>query len=182
MIQSGRFTSATFEAFAEAIYIFQYLPRQNKKIIIKKNVEAIKLLGILKYVSRNKIYFCLKKKSIALLNKKVIFEFHTTFKLDFITQIIYCFIHRFLYSLFMLFCSLISWSKKQNTETMLTFPYPYTWKKFNNKMNEKRSQEYQSMDPEYVTRQINSSFLELLLRQFCRLIYAPSQKSQYDLV
>ena len=38
------------------------------------------------------------------------------------------------------------------------------------------------MDPEYVTRQINSSFLELLLRQFGCLIYAPSQKSQYDLV
>ena len=47
----------------------------------------------------------------------------------------------------------------------------------NNKMNEKRSQEYQSMDPEYVTRQINSRILELLLRQFCCLIFAPSQKS-----
>ena len=49
--------------------------------------------------------------------------------------------------------------------------------KVNNKMNEKRSQEYQSMDPEYVTGQINSRILELLLRQFCRLIFAPSQKS-----
>ena len=49
--------------------------------------------------------------------------------------------------------------------------------KVNNKMNEKRSQEYQSMDPEYVTRQINSRILELLLRQFCCLIFAPSQKS-----
>ena len=47
----------------------------------------------------------------------------------------------------------------------------------NNKMNEKRSQEYQSMDPEYVTGQINSHILELLLRQFCCLIFAPSQKS-----
>ena len=47
----------------------------------------------------------------------------------------------------------------------------------NNKMNEKRSQEYQSMDPEYVTGQINSRILELLLRQFCCLIFAPSQKS-----
>ena len=34
----------------------------------------------------------------------------------------------------------------------------------NNKMNEKRSQEYQSMDPKYVTGQINSRILELLLR------------------
>ena len=46
-----------------------------------------------------------------------------------------------------------------------------------NKMNEKRSQEYQSMDPDYVTEQINSRILELLLRQFCCLIFAPSQKS-----
>ena len=45
------------------------------------------------------------------------------------------------------------------------------------KMNEKRSQEYQSMDPEYVTGQINSRILELLLRRFCCLIFAPSQKS-----
>ena len=47
----------------------------------------------------------------------------------------------------------------------------------NNKMNEKRIQEYQSMDPEYVTGEINSRILELLLRQFCCLIFAPSQKS-----
>ena len=33
-------------------------------------------------------------------------------------------------------------------------------------MNEKRSQEYQSMDPEYVTEQINSHILELLLDDF----------------
>ena len=45
----------------------------------------------------------------------------------------------------------------------------------NNKMNEKRSQEYQSMDPQYVTGQINSHILELLLRRFC-LIFALSQK------
>ena len=31
----------------------------------------------------------------------------------------------------------------------------------NNKMHEKRSHEYQSMDPEYVTGQINSRSLEL---------------------
>ena len=60
---------------------------------------------------------------------------------------------------------------------MLTFPYSYIWQKFNNKINEKRSQEYQSMDPEYLTGQINSRILELLLRQFCHLIFAPSQKS-----
>ena len=48
--------------------------------------------------------------------------------------------------------------------------------KVNNKMNEKRSQEYQSMDTEYVTGQINSGF-SFFLRRFCYLIYAPSQKS-----
>ena len=132
----------------------------------------------------NKIYFCLKQKNnvsldkkVIFFNKKVIFVFHTIFKLDFITQIIYCIIHRCLCSHFILFCSLISVSKKWNIETMLTFPYSYNWQKFNNKMNEKRSQEYQSMDPEYVTGQINSRILELLLRQFCCLIFAPSQKS-----
>ena len=34
----------------------------------------------------------------------------------------------------------------------------------NNKMNEKRREEYHSMDPEYVIGQINSHILELLLR------------------
>ena len=47
----------------------------------------------------------------------------------------------------------------------------------NNRMNEKRSQEYQSMYTEYVTDKINSRILELLLRRFCCLIFAPSQKS-----
>ena len=46
-----------------------------------------------------------------------------------------------------------------------------------NKMNEKRSQEYQNMDPEYVSGQINSRIQELLLRRLCCLIFAPSQKS-----
>ena len=71
------------------------------------------------------------------------------------------------------FCSLISVSKKQSVETMLILPYLYNWQKSNNKMNEKRSQVYQSMDPEYVTGQTNSRILELLLRQFCRFIFAP---------
>ena len=47
----------------------------------------------------------------------------------------------------------------------------------NNKINEKRSQEYQSMDPEYVTGQINGRILELLLRRFFCLIFAPSRIS-----
>ena len=47
----------------------------------------------------------------------------------------------------------------------------------NHKMNEKRSQEHQSMDSEYVTGKINSRIMEPLLRQFCCLIFAPSQIS-----
>ena len=146
--------------------------------LAKKNAEVIKFLGFLKkYVSENKIYFCSRKKSNVSLNKKVIFVFHTIFKLDFITQIIYCIIHRCLCSHFILFCSLISVSKKWNIETMLTFPCSCNCQKFDNKMNEKRSQEYQRMDPEYVTGQINSRILELLLRRFCCLIFASPWKS-----
>ena len=52
----------------------------------------------------------------------------------------------------------------------------------NNKKNEKRSQEYQSMELEYVNGQINSLIQEFLLRQLCCLIFAASQKSQYDLL
>ena len=75
----------------------------------KKNAEAIKFLGIFKeYVPKSEIYFCLKKISNVSFNKKGIFAFHTIFKLVFITQIIYCVIHRCLCSLIILFCSLFS--------------------------------------------------------------------------
>ena len=57
---------------------------------------------------------------------------------------------------------------------MLTLPYSYNWQKVNNKLNEKKSQEYQSMGPVYVTGQTNSHILELILRQFGCLIFAPS--------
>ena len=62
-------------------------------------------------------------------------------------------------------------------ETILTLPYPCHWQKFNNKMNEKRSQVYWSMNPEYVTGSFNSCILELLLRRFCQMIFELSQKS-----
>ena len=94
------------------------------------------LTNLKKYVSKNKIYFCSRKNSNVSLNKKVIFVFHTIFKLDFITQIIYCIIHRCLCSHFILFCSLISVSKKWNIETMLIFPYSYSWQKFEQPLNE----------------------------------------------
>ena len=56
-----------------------------------QSAKVIKFLEILKkYVSKNKIYFCLRKKRNVPLNKKVYFVIHTIFKLDFIMQIIYC--------------------------------------------------------------------------------------------
>ena len=95
-----------------------------------KDAEVIKFFGILKKdVFENKIYFSSRKKSNLLLNKKVIFIFHTIFKLDFIKQIIYCIIHRCLRFHFIFFCSLISVYRKWNIETMLTFPYSCSWQK-----------------------------------------------------
>ena len=86
------------------------------------------------------------------------------------------------FSFHIFFCSLVSVSKKLNIETMLSLPSLFIQlAKF--QQNEwKRSQEYQSMDPEYVTGQINSCILEFLLRRFCSLILAPSQKFWYALV
>ena len=70
MIQSVSFTSAAFEAFAEAYLCFLV------SASAKKNAEVIRFLGILKkYVSKNKIYFCSRKKSKISLNEKVIFVF-----------------------------------------------------------------------------------------------------------
>ena len=54
------------------------------------------------------------------------------------------------------FFLLLSVSKKRNIEKMLALPYSYNWENFLNKINEKRSLEYKMMDPEYVTRQIDS--------------------------
>ena len=62
----------------ESIYSFKYLHFLNKKYI-----------------------FYLKKKRNVLLNK--MFVFHKMFKLDFMMQIIYCIIHKCLYSPFILF-------------------------------------------------------------------------------
>ena len=60
MIQSVSFTSAAFEAFAEAYLCFLVSA-------LAKNAEVIKFLEILKkYVSENKVYFCSRKKSNAL--------------------------------------------------------------------------------------------------------------------
>ena len=91
MIQSVSFTSAAFKYFAEGYLCFL------------ASASAIRFLRILrKYVPKNKC-FHLKKKSNVSFNEKVIFVFRMIFKLYFIMQqIIYCIIHRCLYSLFIL--------------------------------------------------------------------------------
>ena len=94
----SKFYQCSIRAFAKACLCFLVFGPT------KKNAEVIKVLGKLKkYVSESKIYFCLRKKSNVSLNKKVIFVFHTIFKLDFITHIIYCIICRYLYSHLILF-------------------------------------------------------------------------------
>ena len=107
----------------------------------KKKMPRIKFLGILKNMSpRIKYIFCLKKKSNVgnILN---------IFKLDFITQIIYCIITSCLNSLFILFLFSYIGFKETNIDKMLNLPYSYNWQKFNNKISrKKRKQEYQSMD------------------------------------
>ena len=58
-------------------------------------------------------------------------------------------------------------SKKQSAETMLTLPSLFIQlANVNNKMNEKRSQEYQSMDLEYITGKINSHILDFFGNDF----------------
>ena len=76
------------------IYFFSIRQKMPMQLIFR---------NLKKYVSKNKIYFSLENKSNVSLNKKVIFVFHTIFKLDFITQFIFCIIRRCLYSLFILF-------------------------------------------------------------------------------
>ena len=124
-----------------------------------KKCQELNSRNLRKYVSKNKIYFCLKKKSN-------VWNISNVFKLDSITHIICCIIHRCLYSLFILFCSLISVSKKQNIEKVLTLPYSYNWQKFNKKMNEKKMKPGGSEygHPESYS---GDSFETILLFDFC---------------
>ena len=171
MIHSASFTSVTFEVFVEAYLCFQYLPRQ-------ENTEVMKFLGILKNMSRRiKYIFVEERKAMFGLIKKLFLSFTRFSNLIFQGRSFTVLSSDPCVLISYFFCSLTSVSKKQDIETMLTFPYSYNWQKFNNKMNEKRSQEYQSMNPEYGTGKINRRILELLLRRFCCLIFAPSQKS-----
>ena len=118
---------------------------------------------------RIKYIFVLKRKEMLHLIKNLFLSF-TQFSTFTVLSTDVCI--PFLY----LCRSLILVSKKTSIKTMLTLPFSNNWQEFN-KINEKRSQEYQSMGPEYVTWQINSHILELLVGRFCHLIFAPSQKS-----
>ena len=118
-------TNAAFDAFADAYLCFLVSASAKKK---KKCWGNQILRNLKKNVFNNKKYFCSRKKSNVSLNKKVIFVFHTIFKLDFITQIIYCIIHRCL-CFYFIFFPRISVCKKWNIETMLTFRYSYNWQK-----------------------------------------------------
>ena len=79
-------------------------------------------------------------------------------------QLIYCIIHRCLYSLLILLFSSRSVSKKQDMERILTLSYSYKWQKFS-KMN-KKTLGYQTVCvcAEYVIRQIKSLILQFILR------------------
>ena len=97
-------------------------------------------------------------------------RFHNADHLLYCPQMSVFSFHAFLFSY-------ISLEETEHRNNVLALPYSYNWQIINNKINEKRSQECQSMDPEYVTGQINSRVLQLLLRQFYGLIFATSRKS-----
>ena len=110
-----------------------------------------------------------------MLNKKVIFVLHTIFRLDFITQIIYCIIQRCLCSHFILFLfsTLVSLSKKWNIETMLSFFYLYHLQKFEQPQNEWKKKpgvsEYGSGICNWANYKLcfGTSFETILLFDFC---------------
>ena len=155
MIQSVSFTSAVFEAWHEAfgrgMSMFFIIC-----LVQKKNSELIKFLGIVKnYVSKKEIYFCLKKKSNVLLKHSAIFKFGFIMNdLLFYPQISVFSFHTY-FVLFYQFLKILTLKK------MLALPFSHNWQKSNNKVNEKRSQEYQNVDPGYITGQINIPILEL---------------------
>ena len=161
---------ANVEGFTEAYLLFIIC-------LGKKNAETIEFLGILKtFLCNNKKYvFLFTKKEMSCFIKKGIFIYLHNLQ-TFMTQS-FTVLTTGIYLLLSYFsCSPILVFKTRDTERMLTLLYEYKCQKFN-KMNEKRSLGYQHVGAEYVTGQINSLILQLLLRQFYHLIFAPSQKS-----
>ena len=97
----------------------------------KKNIEVIKFLGIVtKCAAKNKIYFCLKKKSNVSLNKKVICLSHNFQTWFYNADHLLYYLQMSVFSFHTFFVLLeISVSKKWNRETILTFSYTYNWQK-----------------------------------------------------
>ena len=86
MIHSVSFTNVAFEAFAKEYLCFLVSASAKKK----KKCWGKFLVILKKYLSKNKMYVCLKKSNVSL-NKKVIFVFHMIFKLDFVTHHLLCY-------------------------------------------------------------------------------------------
>ena len=78
-----------------------------------------------------------KKKRNVLLSKKIIFGFLTTFKLNFMMQIISCIIHRCLLSLLFVFL-LYRFLRKGPQKEYQPFPIHSNWKTLK-KMNERKT-------------------------------------------
>ena len=119
-----------------------------------------------------------ERKATFHLIRQLFFVFNTIFKLDSTMQIIYCIIHRCLCSHFIPFSVLLYQSLRNGTYKQCEpFPIHAIGKSLNNHKMNGKSKEYQSIDPVYVTGKINSRILELLLRRFCCLIFAPFLKN-----
>ena len=116
---------------------------------------------------RIKYIFCSRKKSDVLFNNYFYLShnfqawFYNADHLLYYPQMSVFPFHTFFVLLYK------SVTKKWNVETMLKFPYSDNFQKLKTtKWMKKRSHEYQSMDPEYLTEQINSRILELLWDDF----------------
>ena len=83
--------------------------------------------------------------------------------------------------LFFHFFSFILVFNKRVIERILILPYSYKSQKIK-KMNERKSLAYQIVAAEYVAEQIISLILQLGLRRFYCLMFAPSRKLQYSVV
>ena len=70
------FYQCSIQGFCKGIFMFLVSALAKKKMKRQLNFQESQK----KYIFKNKIYFCLKKKSNVWLDKKVVFVFHTIFK------------------------------------------------------------------------------------------------------
>ena len=140
MIQSLSFTSAAFEVFAGAYLCFLVSASAKK-------MPRIKFLGTSKNMSPRIKYIFVWKKKAMFRTSRIFSWFHNADHLLYYSQM----------SVFSFHTSFVLLYQFLRNRT-------YNWQKFNNKMNEKKKlgvSEYGH--PGYVTRQINSRLLDLLL-------------------